>query len=105
MSLTKKTLRVFPASVVLTVMTASPAAAKDVTVDSGGLQQWFKENAIPIAVFVIFLVIVVAARKKDTAGAFTVVFILLMGLMVLGLSVGSTASDVGAYLLGLVVTK
>ncbi|MDT0418874.1 hypothetical protein RM574_25670 [Streptomyces sp. DSM 41982] len=106
MSLTRNILRVVPASAVLTVAAASPAAAKgDVKVDSSGLQEWITKNAIPLTILVVVLAIILVARKKDTAGALTMGFIVLIGIMVLGLSVGTTASDVGAFLVGLVVTK
>lgn len=67
-----------------------------------GISSWLKSNVVPLVILVIGLAIMMMARRKDHSGAIVTVGILLVGLMVVGMAIGDTGINVGAWLSNLV---
>ncbi|MDI3390170.1 hypothetical protein QIS99_28850 [Streptomyces sp. B-S-A8] len=86
-------------------MAAAQPQAADVEIDSGGLGELLRDDALNIVVLIAGLSIVLLGKKRDIAGAFTIGAIVLLGLGVVGLATGTTASDVGEAMVGLVTTE
>ncbi|WP_327359817.1 hypothetical protein [Streptomyces sp. NBC_01304] len=92
-----------PQAAMAQAATVAPQAA--VGINSDGLENLLRDNVLNIVILAIGIVIVVLGKKRDWAGALTSGGIVLLGLAVVGLSTGTTGSDVGEALVGLVTTK
>ncbi|MGW5679221.1 hypothetical protein ACWEV4_29775 [Streptomyces sp. NPDC003860] len=95
-------------AVALTLSQAGTAAAAPAelaaTVGTTGLSGWIQNNMIAIGMLIAGAVIVFRARSKDWNGALVTGGIAILGLAVAAMGTGSTAMDVGKWLVGLVVT-
>lgn len=71
-------------------------------INTDGIQDLLAENALPVGILFIGILVVFGAKKKDWASSVTMVGIVLLGLGVVGLS--SVGGDVGKAILDLVTT-
>ena len=65
---------------------------------TGVVKQWITDNIIPVVLLIVGCIILFGSKKKDHKGALQVVGIVLIGLLVIGMASGTTATDVGASL-------
>jgi len=72
--------------------------AAPVAVDSSGLGNWLRDNAVKILLIVIGLVVLMASRRGDHSRVVSTVGLSLIGLMVLGIAFSGSALDVGFWL-------
>ncbi|MFI1831309.1 hypothetical protein ACH41E_33420 [Streptomyces sp. NPDC020412] len=94
-------------AVALTLSQAGTAAAAPelaATVGTTGLSGWIQNNLISIGLLVAGAVITFRAKSKDWNGALVTGGIAILGLAVAAMGTGSTAMEVGKWLVGLVVT-
>ena len=73
-------------------------AAAPVAVDTSGIGNWLRDNAVKVILIVIGLVILMASRRGDHSRVVSVVGLSLIGLMVLGIAFSGSALDVGYWL-------
>lgn len=71
---------------------------------TGGLSKWIQDNMISIGLLVVGMIIVFRAKGKDWNGAVVTGGIALFGIAVAALGTGTTALDLGKWLVGLVWT-
>ena len=72
--------------------------AAPVAVDTSGIGNWLRDNAVKVILIVIGLVILMASRRGDHSRVVSVVGLSLIGLMVLGIAFSGSALDVGYWL-------
>lgn len=72
--------------------------AAPVAVDTNGIGNWLRDNAVKIVLIVIGLVILMASRRGDHSRVVSTVGLSLVGLMVLGIAFSGSALDVGYWL-------
>ena len=72
--------------------------AAPVAVDTSGIGDWLRDNAVKILLIVIGLVILMASRRGDHSRVVSTVGLSLIGLMVLGIAFSGSALDVGYWL-------
>jgi hypothetical protein len=82
----------------LTNAAALPAA----DYGTSGLVGWLTENAIPLVILLLAITVLWAARGGNIGKGITIVAGLFLGLAVLGIATGTNASDIGAWLAGLI---
>lgn len=80
-----------------TFNTAVVAAAS-----TGGLQEWIKDNVIPLLLLLIAVMLFVLAQRGDNAKAMKVVAGVIVALAVLGIASSGQADNLGAWMAGLV---
>lgn len=68
---------------------------------TAGIAQWIRDNVITLAILVIAAVVLFSARKGDIGKSITIIAGLLLGFAVLGLATGTTASDIGEWIVSL----
>ena len=68
---------------------------------TAGIAQWIRDNVITLAILVVAAVVLFAARKGDIGKSITIIAGLLLGFTVLGLATGTTANDIGTWIIGL----
>jgi membrane-bound ClpP family serine protease len=73
-------------------------AAAPVAVDTSGIGNWLRDNAVKVILIVIGLVILMASRRGDHSRVVSVLGLSLIGLMVLGIAFSGSALDVGYWL-------
>ena len=72
--------------------------AAPVAVDTAGIGNWLRDNAVKILLIVIGLVVLMASRRGDHSRVVSTVGLTLIGLMVLGIAFSGSALDVGYWL-------
>ena len=72
--------------------------AAPVAVDTSGIGDWLRDNAVKILLIVIGLVILMASHRGDHSRVVSTVGLSLIGLMVLGIAFSGSALDVGYWL-------
>ena len=72
--------------------------AAPVAVDTSGIGNWLRDNAVKVILIVIGLVILMASRRGDHSRVVSTVGLSLVGLMVLGIAFSGSALDVGYWL-------
>ena len=72
--------------------------AAPVAVDTTGIGNWLRDNAVKILLIVIGLVVLMASRRGDHSRVVSTVGLSLIGLMVLGIAFSGSALDVGYWL-------
>ncbi|MFE0107084.1 hypothetical protein [Streptomyces sp. NPDC059009] len=78
---------------------AYAAEEQKVTIDTGGVTNLLKNNALPLVVLFIGILVVASGRKKDIGSSLTMVGISLLGLAVVGMSL--SAMGVGTAIFSL----
>ncbi|MBO0843156.1 MAG: hypothetical protein J2O46_08220 [Nocardioides sp.] len=68
---------------------------------TGGLSHWITDNIITLVILILGITVLWAARSGNISKAVTIVGGLIIGLGVLGLATGNTATDVGSWMAGL----
>lgn len=74
-------------------------------VGTGGLKEWMAENLVGVAVLAIGIVLMWMSRQRQHGNTMEIVGGVLIGLVVIGMSFGTTATEVGKFFVDLVVTK
>lgn len=69
---------------------------------TGGLQEWIKQNVIPLLLLLIAVMLFVLAQRGDNAKSMKVVSGVIVALAVLGLASSGQADNLGAWMAGLV---
>jgi len=69
---------------------------------TSGLVGWLQNNAIPLVILLLAITVLWAARGGNVGKGITIVAGLFLGLAVLGIATGTNASDIGAWLAGLI---
>ncbi|MFC7597675.1 hypothetical protein ACFQU3_20345 [Terrabacter sp. GCM10028922] len=82
----------------LTTLAALPTAEYG----TSGLVGWLQNNAIPLVILLLAITVLWAARGGNVGKGITIVAGLFLGLAVLGIATGTNASDIGAWLAGLI---
>jgi hypothetical protein len=82
----------------LKTLAAAPAASYG----TSGLVGWLQNNAIPLVILLLAITVLWAARGGNIGKGITIVAGLFLGLAVLGIATGTNASDIGAWLAGLI---
>ena len=72
--------------------------AAPLAVDTAGIGNWLRDNAVKILLIVIGLVVLMASRRGDHSRVVSTVGLSLIGLMVLGIAFSGSALDVGYWL-------
>jgi hypothetical protein len=69
---------------------------------TGGLQEWIKNNIIPLLLLLIAVMLFVLAQRGDNAKAMKVVAGVVVALGVLGIASSGRADDLGTWMAGLI---
>ena len=71
---------------------------------TGGITQWIQDNVITVVILLAAVAVLWAARGGNIGKGITIVAGLVLGIGVLGLATGTTASDLGNFIVHLVKT-
>lgn len=68
---------------------------------TGGITQWIQNNVITVVILLAAVAVLWAARAGNIGKGITIVAGLLLGVAVLGLATGTTATDLGSFIVNL----
>lgn len=74
-----------------------PAATYGTT----GLSKWIQDNVVTVVLLLLAVAVLWAARSGTISKAITIVAGALVGVCMLGLATGTTATDVGTFIVSL----
>jgi hypothetical protein len=80
----------------------SPAGGGGSTGSTSGITDWLQNNVLGLVIFVLGIIVLILAKKKNLSDSLTVVAGVLLGLMVVGLSVNGNGVTVGTWISHLV---
>lgn len=80
------------------ISAAQPAAG---SYGTSGLTQWIKDNIVTLLILLAGSAILWAARGGNMGKGITIGLGVLVGISVLGLATGTTATDVGDFIVSL----
>lgn len=69
---------------------------------TSGLAQWIQNNVVTVVILVLAVAVLWAARAGNIAKGITIVAGVLVGVSMLGLATGTSASDIGNFIVGLI---
>jgi len=76
---------------------------KAVAIDTGSLKTWLQDNAVPVVVLLIGLVLLGKSQKGDSSGVFLRVGLVAASLAVVTIGIDNTTGiGIGRWLIGLV---
>lgn len=70
-------------------------------VGTGGLEGWIRDNVVTLIILILGVCVLWAAKGGNLSKAVTIVAGVILGLAVLGLASGTTATDIGDFIVGL----
>lgn len=70
-------------------------------VGTGGLEGWIRENVITLVILILGICVLWAVKGGNLSKAVTIVVGTILGLAMLGLATGTTATDIGDFVVGL----
>lgn len=73
-------------------------------VGTGGLEAWIQNNVVTLIILILGVCVLWAAKGGNISKAVTIVAGIILGLAVLGLASGTTATDIGDFIVGLFTT-
>ena len=68
---------------------------------TAGIASWIQQNVVTVIILVIAVAVLWAARAGNVGKGITIVAGLFLGVAVLGLATGSTATDLGTFIVHL----
>lgn len=69
---------------------------------TSGITQWIQDNVVVVVILLAACAVLWAARAGNVGKGITIVAGLILGVSVLGLATGTTASDLGHFIVGLI---
>ena len=69
---------------------------------TSGITQWIQDNVITVVILLAAVAVLWAARSGNIGKGITIVAGLVLGIGVLGLATGTTATDLGNFIVHLV---
>ncbi len=69
---------------------------------TSGLAQWIQNNVVTVVILVLAVAVLWAARAGNIAKGITIVAGALVGVSMLGLATGTSATDIGNFIVGLI---
>lgn len=74
-----------------------------VDVGTSGLQSWIRTNLVGLAILAIGIILVWSSRQRQHGATMEIVGGVIVGLVIIGMSFGTSAADVGKFFTDLVV--
>lgn len=68
---------------------------------TAGLKTWIQDNLVTLAILIIGCIVVFKSRQGQVSQLLTIIGGLMLGLAVLGLATGTSATDIGDWIIGL----
>jgi hypothetical protein len=68
---------------------------------TSGISQWIQDNVVTVVILLAACAVLWAARAGNVGKGITVVAGLILGLAVLGMATGTTATQLGNFIVGL----
>ena len=68
---------------------------------TSGITAWFQDNVVTVVIFLAACAVLGAARSGNIGKGITITAGLILGVAVLGLATGATATDIGDWLVHL----
>lgn len=65
---------------------------------TAGIANWIQQNVVTVVVLIIAVAVLWAARSGNIGKGITITAGLLLGVGVLGLATGTTATDLGSFI-------
>ena len=69
---------------------------------TSGITAWIQDNVVTVVILVAAVAVLWAARSGNIGKGITITAGLILGLAVLGLATGTTATDIGNFIVHLV---
>ena len=69
---------------------------------TSGITQWIQDNVVTVVILLAAVAVLWAARSGNIGKGITITAGLILGVAVLGLATGTTATDIGNFLVHLV---
>jgi hypothetical protein len=69
---------------------------------TSGIVAWIQSNVVTVVILLAAVAVLWAARSGSIGKGITITFGIILGAAVLGLATGTTASDLGTFIVGLV---
>lgn len=68
---------------------------------TAGLTQWIRDNVVTLVILILGVAVLWAARGGNISKGVTILAGTILGVCVLGLATGTTAADLGNWIVGL----
>ena len=69
---------------------------------TSGLAQWIQDNVVTVVILLLAVAVLWAARAGNIAKGITIVAGALVGVAMLGLATGTSATDIGNFIVHLI---
>lgn len=69
---------------------------------TSGLAQWIQDNVVTVVILLLAVAVLWAARAGNIAKGITIVAGALVGVSMLGLATGTSAADIGNFIVHLI---